>query len=112
MDYACGAGHFLNEYALQIKNVIKENNINKDINDFYKQITGIEKEYRLSKVAKVAAFMYNENNIRILYGDALSKKLNIENEKFSIIIANPPYSVKGFLESLSEEEKKSYKLYN
>lgn len=112
LDYACGAGHFLNEYAMQIQNIIRQNNLNKNINDYYSAITGIEKEYRLSKVAKVAAFMYNENNIRIIYGDALSNKLKINGEKFSIIIANPPYSVKGFLETLTEEERLSYKLYN
>ena len=111
LDYACGAGHFLNEYAMQVQNIIKQDNLKKDVNDYYSAITGIEKEYRLSKVAKVAAFMYNENNIRILYGDALSNSLNVKDEKFSVIIANPPYSVKGFLETLSEEDRKSYRLY-
>jgi len=112
LDYACGAGHFLNEYAMQIQNIIIQNNLKKDVNDYYSSITGIEKEYRLSKVAKVAAFMYNENNIRIIYGDALSNSSNIKDEKFSVIIANPPYSVKGFLETLSEEDRKLYKLYD
>ena len=95
---------------MQIQDIIKQNDLKKEVNDYYSAITGIEKEYRLSKVAKVAAFMYNENNIRILYGDALSNSLNLKDEKFSVIIANPPYSVKGFLETLSEEDRKSYNI--
>jgi type I restriction-modification system DNA methylase subunit len=94
IDYACGAGHFLNEYALQ----------NKDA-----KIVGIEKEYRLSKVAKVSSFMYG-NDIEIIYADALSKKAKVEKNSFDVLVANPPYSVKGFLQTLSDEDKKEYEL--
>ena len=92
IDYACGAGHFLNEFA-------KNNKTSK--------IVGIEKEYRLSKVAKVSSFMY-QSDITIIYDDALKK--DVVKDKFDLLISNPPYSVKGFLETLKEEDLKEYEL--
>lgn len=74
VDYACGAGHFLNVYA----NFIKQNSIG-DPKEHYKYIYGIEKEYRLSKVAKVSASMYGQSEINILYADALETNKNIRN---------------------------------
>lgn len=108
IDYACGAGHFLNEYALQVKSLISELGITEQ--DCYKEIYGIEKEYRLSKVAKVSAFMYGQENINIIYQDALKKHERITEGSYSVLIANPPYSVKGFLETLTEEERLQYEL--
>lgn len=107
IDYACGAGHFLNEYASEIKDYFKSED---SLQDCYSHIDGIEKEYRLSKVSKVSAFMYGQDSINITYGDALANNKNIKDNNYSILIANPPYSVKGFLETLSEEEKAKYEL--
>lgn len=104
MDYACGAGHFLNEYATQIRSFLKE----EQLSSYYEQIVGIEKEYRLSKVAKVSAFMYGQDEIRIVYADALAQNDSIKNGKYNVLISNPPYSVKGFLEMLSDEERASF----
>lgn len=104
IDYACGAGHFLNEYATQIRTYA-----DKDcIMDYYSQIVGIEKEYRLSKVAKVSAFMYGQDEIQIIYADALAGNTDIQNGSFNVLISNPPYSVKGFLETLSEEDRQAF----
>jgi len=94
LDYACGAGHFLNEYAALYED---------------SQIVGVEKEYRLSKVAKVSSFMYG-SDMEIVYSDALAKNERLKNESFDVLIANPPYSVKGFLQTLSEEERENYEL--
>jgi type I restriction-modification system DNA methylase subunit/restriction endonuclease S subunit len=96
IDYACGAGHFLNEYFATNNN---------------SQIVGIEKEYRLSKVAKVSSFMYG-SDIQIIHDDALKKSEKIKDKSFDVLIANPPYSVKGFLETLSVEERNNYELIN
>ena len=115
LDFACGAGHFLNTYANELKRYITQ-----DLQEHYKQIYGIEKEYRLSKVAKVSSAMYGQNEINILYADALAthelenpktdsgnkQKLQIDNHSFDLLIANPPYSVKGFLETLSTKSLK------
>ncbi|PHY91822.1 N-6 DNA methylase, partial [Campylobacter vulpis] len=120
LDFACGAGHFLNTYANEIKRYITQ-----DLQEHYKQIYGIEKEYRLSKVAKVSSAMYGQNEINILYADALAthelenpktdkgnkQKPQINNHSFDLLIANPPYSVKGFLETLSAKSKKTYTLF-
>ncbi len=109
IDYACGAGHFLNEYAQQIKPFIDAYHKGRE-KEFYSVITGVEKEYRLSKVAKVAAFMYGEDDIKIVYADALMKSSDMPEESFDILVANPPYSVKGFLETLSEDDRSRYDL--
>lgn len=107
IDYACGAGHFLNEYASQVK---KYFNTEEELQNCYSEIDGIEKEYRLSKVSKVSAFMYGQDSINITYGDALAENKKIKDGTYDILIANPPYSVKGFLETLTEDERNKYEL--
>ena len=107
IDYACGAGHFLTEYASQIK---KYFDTEEELQNCYSGIDGIEKEYRLSKVSKVSAFMYGQDNINITYGDALAENSNIKDGQYDILIANPPYSVKGFLETLTEDERAKFEL--
>lgn len=111
IDYACGAGHFLNELALQIKPFVKKHK-EADIKEYYKEIVGIEKEYRLSKVAKVSAFMYGQDDIKITYADALGSKAKLQDNEYSVLVANPPYAVKGFLQTLSETERKSFTLFS
>lgn len=110
IDYACGAGHFLNELALQIKPFVKKHK-EAEIKEYYKEIVGIEKEYRLSKVAKVSAFMYGQDEIKITYADALGSKSQVQENEYSVLVANPPYAVKGFLQTLSETERKSFTLF-
>lgn len=111
IDYACGAGHFLTEYANQIKPIVKKYNKSK-LEDYYKNIHGIEKEYRLSKVSQVSAFMYGQDGIKILYKDALAECEEVKEGTYSVLIANPPYSVKGFLETLSDEDREKFELFN
>ena len=120
IDYACGAGHFLNELALQIKPLITQNwqgeqiDLIDHLKEQHRAIYGIEKEYRLSKVAKVSAFMYGQQEINICYGDGLVQQHatfpKIQNNSFDMVVANPPYSVRGFLETLPEEERAAYSL--
>ncbi len=106
IDYACGAGHFLNEYAIQMKKHIDMQRYQ----EYCANIVGIEKEYRLSKVAKVSAFMYGQDSIQIQYADTLAYSKKIAEGSFDVLISNPPYSVKGFLETLSNEERMRYSL--
>ena len=108
IDYACGSGHFLNEYAHQIKPLVADQK--KDLSDYYSQIIGIEKEDRLAKVAKVAAYMHGQEQIKILDADALASRPEVPPESFDILVANPPFAVEGFLQTLSEENKKQYQL--
>jgi type I restriction enzyme M protein len=111
IDYACGSGHFLNELASQIRPFVEATKDAK-IEDYHKEIYGIEKEYRLSKVAKVSAFMYGQDNIDLTYADALAKNEKFKNDSFKILVANPPYSVKGFLSTLDQDSKQTYNLIN
>lgn len=108
VDYACGAGHFLTELASSIKPFIDSKG--KDYGHYYASIYGIEKEYRLSKVAKVSTFMYGQGEINIIYGDALAQHEQIKDGSFHILLSNPPYSVKGFLETLPKHERDRYEL--
>ena len=108
IDHACGSGHFLNEYAHQIKPLIAEQNGN--LSDYYSQITGIEKEDRLAKVAKVAAYMHGQGQIKILDADTLAAHPEVPPESFDVLVANPPFAVEGFLRTLSKVEKKEYQL--
>ena len=108
IDYACGSGHFLNEYAHQIEPLVAEQR--RDLSDYYSQITGIEKEDRLAKVAKVAAYMHGQGQIKILDADALAYHSEISRESFDVLVANPPFAVEGFLQTLSDVDKKQYRL--
>lgn len=107
IDYACGAGHFLTEYARQITPFVKENK-HTALKNYYENVEGIEKDYRLSKVSQVSAFMYGMDGIKIHYADGLSAIEHVEDHSYMVLVANPPYSVKGFLETLSEEEQNKY----
>lgn len=114
IDYACGAGHFLTELALQLKPLVGMHQPEASLAAYHKALYGIEKEYRLSKVAKVSAFMYGQQGINICYGDGLINQHEafpeIKDGSFDLLVANPPYSVRGFLETLPEEERKVYSL--
>jgi type I restriction enzyme M protein len=113
IDYACGAGHFLNELALQMEPLVAQHR-QTDMADYHRAIYGMEKEYRLSKVAKVSAFMYGQQEINVCYGDALVNRHpafpEIRDNSFDLLVANPPYSVRGFLETLPEEGRSAYEL--
>ena len=117
IDYACGSGHFLTEYASQIKPFIQSDN---ELKKYYQAIFGVEKEYRLSKVAKISAFMYGQDDINIIYCDALNtiqqeisgKIVLAEEESFDILIANPPFAVDGFLTTLPQDKRTDYTLFN
>jgi len=109
IDFACGAGHFLNEYAQSIKPLV-EKQVKNDLKDYYANITGIEKEYRLSKVSKVSSFMYGQDDINIVYADALADNPEIKDGTYSVLVSNPPFAVKGFLDTLKDTERKKYEL--
>lgn len=117
LDYACGAGHFLTEYAQEIQPILKQ--MNPGLEDpmlrsvflsYFRNIIGIEKDYRLSKVSQVAAYMYGMDGMKIYFSDALNDIHDINKHSFHILITNPPYAVSGFLETLPEEQRANYQL--
>lgn len=101
IDYACGAGHFLTEAVEAINAHFKSKevtNLTKDNLWVEKSIFGIEKDYRLARVAKVCLYMNGAGKGQIVFGDGLEQypEKSITNETFDILVANPPYSVDSF----------------
>lgn len=102
LDYACGAGHFLTEFIKCYP---------------HSSAFGIEKSQTLSQVAKIATIINGSQDAHIVFKDSLSvfntretRFQGFDNESFDLIIANPPYSVKGFLNTLDENDRDQYEL--
>ena len=101
IDYACGAGHFLTE-GIEAINDIQHKRRDKSTpadNKWVRDcIYGIEKDYRLARVSKIALFMNGAGDANIIFGDGLDNDpaKGIENGKFDILVANPPYAVSAF----------------
>lgn len=101
IDFACGAGHFLTE-AVEAINAFFTRTGRKDLltdNGWVeKSLFGIEKDYRLARVAKVSLYMNGAGEGKIVFGDGLEQysEKGVENGTFDILVANPPYSVSGF----------------
>lgn len=95
IDYACGSGHFLTEAVESINKRLQTDGNNTWVE---KHIFGIEKDYRLARVAKISLFMNGAGGGNIIFGDGLENKpeKQIENNAFDILVANPPYSVSAF----------------
>lgn len=143
IDYAAGSGHFITEVMEAYQDCI--NNLKTD--NFYpeaiktvdkwkldpyswagKYVYGIEKDYRLVKVAKVGCYFYGDGLAQVIHGDGLdsfehsksyvgllSDNTKIEDSskaKFSIVVSNPPYSVdafKGYIKNVNVSEE--FELY-
>ncbi|WP_101102129.1 restriction endonuclease subunit S [Macromonas bipunctata] len=110
IDYACGSGHFLTEYAAQLPALLHSVKQQDDARPWFSQIYGIEKEDRLAKVAKVSAFMYGFNDVHILDADALVQHPDIAEEGHDVLVANPPFAVEDFLQTVPEQERQRYTL--
>ena len=67
-DYACGAGHFLTEAIEAINYFVQSDGNNAWVRD---HIYGIEKDYRLARVAKISLFMNGAGEGNIIFGDGL-----------------------------------------
>ncbi len=101
IDYACGAGHFLTEAVESVNNYFITNNNADAIREnawCEHHIFGIEKDYRLARVAKVSLYMNGAGQGKIKFGDGLEQypEEQITNTSFDVLVANPPYSVSGF----------------
>ena len=142
IDYAVGSGHFITEIMEEYQNIIDNNidtgNLYPDVIDDIevwqrkkydwaaRYVYGIEKDYRLVKVAKVGCYFYGDGLAQIIHGDGLdsfkdSKSFvgrlqkidDSELEKFSIVVSNPPYSVPTFKGDLKNKTAdKDFELFN
>ena len=101
IDYACGAGHFLTEGIEAINEFFQYHGKAKRIDNnawVEHSIFGVEKDYRLARVAKVSLYMNGAGLGNIKFGDGLESypEEEIKDGSFDILVANPPYSVSGF----------------
>jgi len=109
---------------------VKRNLSSWKINPFdwaYDFVYGIEADYRLVKTAKVSCFLNGDGLANVIHADGLdhfqestdykgklkeiSKDDPKDNGAFDILIANPPYSVSAFKNTLRNGED-SFELYN
>lgn len=140
IDYACGSGHFLTEIMDEIDSHIQTIEIKdikggreavklfKSIKDDFSwagtYVYGIEKDYRLVKTSKVSSFLNGDGDANIISGDGLApftsnkyegvlktEELQQDNPVFDMIVANPPYSVDGFRNTL-ENGDDCFELYS
>ena len=135
IDYACGTGHFLTEIMDNIDKIIKEDIDVESITrpaimrDFKiwkdsefewaeKYIYGIDLDYRLIKASKISCFLNGDGKANLLHANGLAPfnsddyigKLRSntdkqDNQQFDILIANPPYSVKAFKQTVKDGDK-------
>ena len=98
IDYACGAGHFLTEGFQAVNDYFARKNLPKPPLWERDRLFGVEKDDRLARVSKISLFMHGANEGKIKFGDGLENypDENISPATFDILVANPPYSVKGF----------------
>lgn len=141
IDYSVGSGHFLTEVMEEYQRVIDQDIETSELEtqeaeDFVevwrkkkydwasKYIYGIEKDYRLVKVAKVGCYFYGDGLAQVIHGDGLDNfkhsksyrgllKKNAEKPQFSFIVSNPPYSVSSFKGDLKNiYANKDFELFN
>lgn len=85
-------------------------------------VYGIEKDYRLVKTAKVSTFLNGDGDSNIICADGLDKFQSSKyighlhsntssNNNFNVVVANPPYSVSSFRQTLTAE-KEDFELYD
>lgn len=100
IDYACGAGHFLTQgfEAVNANAMSLDPSFNVNRSWAEHKIFGVEKDYRLARVSKISLFMHGAGDGNIVFGDGLENypDKEITPGSFDILVANPPYSVKGF----------------
>lgn len=107
IDYACGAGHFLTEGFQAVNDCFARKNLPPPTLWERDKLFGVEKDDRLARVSKISLFMHGANEGTIKFGDGLE---NYPDEKispatFDILVANPPYSIKGFRAHLKLDNK-------
>ena len=104
VDYACGAGHFLSEGFAAVNDCLARHGMEEPSDAWEERnLYGIEKDYRLARVSKIALFMHGAGKGNIIFGDGLEnyRDKNILPNTFDILVANPPYAVSAFKQPLT-----------
>lgn len=110
IDYACGAGHFLTEGFKAINDFYAQRNLTPPYLWERDRLFGVEKDYRLARVSKISLFMHGANEGKIKFGDGLEDYPDekISPATFDVLVANPPYSVKGFKQHLKLANEENF----
>lgn len=90
-DPTCGSGGLLLNCALQLKDTGKEYRTLK--------LYGQEINLLTSAIARMNMFLHGIEEFQIVRGNTLSNPAFLENDelqKFNIVLANPPYSIKSW----------------
>ncbi len=89
-------------------------------------IYGIDKDYRLIKTSKISCFLHGDGEANLIHADGLasfgskeykdklsksSKEDPKENRQFDILVANPPYSISGFKNTI-QMGSEDFELYD
>lgn len=143
IDYAAGSGHFITEYMHEVQSIINEKEATNYIDRTSKKIKtwkddqydwatnyvyGIEKDYRLVKVGKVGCYLHGDGLANVILSDGLGNFVKTkdykgilrkdddgskDNQKFDIVLSNPPYSVSSFKQTTRDYyTEEDFELYN
>jgi len=98
-DPTCGSGGLLLNCALELKRQGKEYRTLK--------LYGQEINLMTSSIARMNMFLHGIEDFSIKRGDTLKEPLFLENDKlqkFNVILANPPYSIKRWNRKMFEND--------
>lgn len=90
-DPTCGTGSLLLEYIKQNSNV---------------EVYGQEISPSSYNLCKMNMILHNVNDYNLTLGDTLAKPISIYENKFDIILSNPPFRTKWDSSSISSEDKR------
>lgn len=93
-DPACGSGNFL----------ISANNI------FATQVYGDESNINYYNICKTSLLLWGIDNSKIEFNNVKDNEF-MKNEKYDIVMCNPPFSTKNWIENADKENKKIFKEY-
>lgn len=90
-DPTCGTGSLLLEYIKQNPNV---------------EVYGQEISPSLYNICKMNMILHNVKDYNLTLGDTLAKPISIYENKFDIVLSNPPFRTKWDVDSVSSDDKR------
>lgn len=90
-DPTCGTGSLLLEYIKQGPNVV---------------VYGQEISPSLHNICKMNMILHNVKDCNLTLGDTLAKPMSIYENKFDMILSNPPFRTKWDVNSISSDDKR------
>lgn len=104
LDPAMGSAGFLLEAASYISNHQQKELMKKDISKYYKtdMFNGFDTDQSMLRIGAMNMMLHGVEDPHITYQDSLSID-NTEREKYSLIMANPPFTGSVFQEDISKD---------